>query len=481
MFFTQLALTLPNKEANMSLIILFILLLSYFLIATESFTKINKSAVAIFAGTVCWVLYISYGSDFVTAFHGAEYSSFLAGKAPSSSLVKQFIAQEVFIKYVGRACEIAAFLLATMTIVEILSNNGCFDFIAQLLQTRKSRQLLWIMSTVTLLISANLDNLTTSVMMLTMMHSVIPNRKQRMVFGAAIVLSANYGGALTVIGEPISLVLWNMEAVTATGYSMSLLLPCLVAWAVTVWMVGRMLPERIDHERIVMPYRGDDTRLNTWQRLTMLFVGFGGLWFIPSFHNITKLSPFLGALCVLSVLWIVDELMNHKLKNSDYMMMRRTPTALQYGTIQMILYVMGIMLVIGVVNETGVVEWIAAKTNYTWLDNICVVGSLTALMSTVLDNFVTAMSIFSFSDVLTADGVEAITDVINSSAALDSPFWTRIVYASVAGGNILCIGSLSGIALMKAERIHVGWYFRHIGLKALVGGLLGAAVFFIVS
>ena len=232
---------------------------------------------------------------------------------------------------------------------------------------------------------------------------------------------------------------------------MSLLLPCLVAWAVTVWMVGRMLPERIDHERIVMPYRGDDTRLNTWQRLTMLFVGFGGLWFIPSFHNITKLSPFLGALCVLSVLWIVDELMNHKLKNSDYMMMRRTPTALQYGTIQMILYVMGIMLVIGVVNETGVVEWIAAKTNYTWLDNICVVGSLTALMSTVLDNFVTAMSIFSFSDVLTADGVEAITDVINSSAALDSPFWTRIVYASVAGGNILCIGSLSGTGRAEAS------------------------------
>ena len=464
----------------MSLIILFILLVSYVLIATESFTKINKSAVAIFAGTVCWVPYISYGSDYVSSFHGAEYSGFLGGQAPSSSLVKQFIAQEIFIKYVGRACEIAVFLLATMTIVEILNNNGCFDFVTQLLQTRKSRRLLWIVSSVTFLISANLDNLTTSVMMLTMIHGVIPNRKQRMIFGAAVILSANYGGAVTVIGEPIGLVLWNMEYVTATGYSMTLLLPCIVAWVITIWLVGRMLPERIDHERIIMPYRGDDTRLKPWQRLTMLFVGFGGLWFIPSFHNITKLSPFLGALCVLSVLWIVDELMNHRLKSSDYMMMRRTPTALQYGTIQMILYVMGVMLVIGVVNETGVVAWIAEKMEYTTVSNICVVSGFTALMSTVLDNFVTAMSVFSFSDVFSPDGMVKLGDGITAASAVDADFWKIVVYASVVGGNILCIGSMSGIALMKSERIHVGWYLKNIGWKALLGGLLGGTLLMFV-
>ena len=183
-----------------------------------------------------------------------------------------------------------------MTIVEILNNNGCFDFISQLLRTRKSKKMIWTLSIVTFLISINLDNLTTTVMMLTIMHGIIPSRRQRMFYGAAVLLAANCGGALTVIGNPEGLVLWNMGAVTATSFPMSLLLPCLAAWLIPTYLIARQLPERVDTEWIVMPYRGDDTRLNVWQRLVMLFVGIGGLWFIPTFHNITKLSPFLGAL-----------------------------------------------------------------------------------------------------------------------------------------------------------------------------------------
>lgn len=156
-------------------------------------------------------------------------------------------------------------------------------------------------------------------MMLTIMHGIIPSRRQRMFYGSAILLSANCGGALTVIGNPEGLVLWNGGAVTATSYSMSLLLPCLATWLVPTYLISRSLPERVDTEWIVMPYRGDDTRLNVWQRLLMLFVGIGGLWFIPTFHNISKLSPFLGALCVLSVLWIVNEIFNRKLMNMDAM------------------------------------------------------------------------------------------------------------------------------------------------------------------
>lgn len=206
-----------------------------------------------------------------------------------------------------------------MTIVEILNNNGCFDFIRQLLRTRNSKRMIWTLSVVTFVISANLDNLTTTVMMLTIMHGIIPSRRQRMFYGSAILLSANCGGALTVIGNPEGLVLWNGGAVTATSYSMSLLLPCLATWLVPTYLISRSLPERVDTEWIVMPYRGDDTRLNVWQRLLMLFVGIGGLWFIPTFHNISKLSPFLGALCVLSVLWIVNEIFNRKLMNMDAM------------------------------------------------------------------------------------------------------------------------------------------------------------------
>ena len=182
----------------MTLVITAILILAYILIATENVTKVNRAAVAIFAGTVGWVLYICFGMDFVTSEHQTDYSRFLHMSAWShmgatSTSVKYFIARNIFLPYVGRAAEIVLFLLATMTIVEILNNNGCFDFIRQLLRTRSSKKMLWILSVVTFGISANLDNLTTTVMMLTIMHGIIPNRRQRMVYGGAILLAANCG------------------------------------------------------------------------------------------------------------------------------------------------------------------------------------------------------------------------------------------------------------------------------------------------
>lgn len=363
----------------MAFIIISIVLLGYFLIATEKLTNINKAAVAIFIGTVGWVLYICYGSDFVLKEHRVEYFNFLQGAASSSVAVKQFIAQNIFLKYVGRAAEIVLFLLATMSIVEILQNNGCFDFLLRLMRTRNSRRMLWTMAVITFIISANLDNLTTTVMMLTMMRQLVVNHRHRLIFGSAIVLAANCGGALTVIGDPTGLVLWNNGFVTATNFSMTLLLPCLVAWALPTWWIGRSLPSVVATERVVLPYRGDDTNLNIWQRVLMLVVGIGGLWFIPTFHNITKLSPFLGALCVLSVLWIVNEVVNRKLI-TDEMIHRRTPRVLQYGVIQMMLFVMGTILALAVVKETGVLAKLSGAVHLGPAD-VWVAGVLTGMVS----------------------------------------------------------------------------------------------------
>ena len=463
----------------MTLVILAILILAYVLIATENITKVNRAAVAIFAAAVGWVLYICFGMDFVTSEHSSDYSRYLNigmwnEVEPTSTNVKLFISRSIFVPYVGRAAEIVLFLLATMTIVEILNNNGCFDFVRQLLRTRSSKKMLWILSVVTFVISANLDNLTTTVMMLTLMHGVIPNRRQRMIYGSAILLAANCGGALTVIGNPEGLVLWNQGAVTATKYSCLMLLPCLAAWLVPTAMMQRMLPERVETEWIVMPFRGDDTRLNVWQRLVMLFVGIGGLWFIPTFHNITKLSPFLGALCVLSILWIVNEVFNRKLMNMDAMAERRTPRVLQYGIIQMILFVLGIMLAIGVVKETGAFADLNAflgsdlQHPSVWLH-----GVVAGLLSTVLDNFATAMNFFSLHDVvgLGDPNCDILTDY-NANGI----YWSVIAYCVMAGGNVLGIGTISGLALMKMEHMRVGWFFRNIGWKALLGGVIGLAI-----
>ena len=460
----------------MTLVILTILILACVLIATENVTKVNRAAVAIFAGTVGWVLYICFGMDFVTNVHSADYSHYLylTNLESTSTNVKYFISRHIFLPQVGRAAEIVLFLLATMTIVDILNNNGCFDFVRQLLRTRSSRKMLWTLAIVTFIISINLDNLTTTVLMLTIMHGIIPSRRQRMIFGSSILLAANCGGALTVIGNPEGLVLWNSGAVTATIFSLSLLLPCLAAWLIPTAMMQRMLPDRVETEWIAMPFRGDDTRLNVWQRLLMLLVGSGGLWFIPTFHNITKLSPFLGALCVLSILWIVNEIFNRKLMNMDAMVERRTPLVLQYGVIQMMLFVMGMMLAVGVVTETGAFDdltaWLGVSDEHpgVWLH-----GIVAGVLSTVLDNFATAMNFFSLHDVV---GLGDPQSALDSVYQTNGVYWQVIAYCVMAGGNVLGIGTISGLALMKMEHMHMGWYFRNIGWKALVGGVLGLAI-----
>lgn len=460
----------------MTLVIVSILIIGYVLISTGWMTNVNRAAVAVFMGTVGWVLYICYGTDFVLAQHPREYSDFLMGVAPNPENVKHFISQNIFLDYVGRGAEIALFLLATMSIVEILNNNGCFDFLTELLYTRSSKKMLWLISIVTFVISANLDNLTTTTMMLVIIHKILANRRQRMLYGSAVIIAANCGGALTVIGDPTGLVLWNIGAVDASDFSMYLALPCLVSMALPVWWLGRQLPERVETQGFAIPYRGDDTNLNRWQRMLMLFLGIGGLWFIPTFHSITKLSPFLGALCVLSLLWVVNEIFNRRLMDVDKMIQRRIPRVLQYGVIQMVLFVLGIMFAVGVVVETGAVSTLAQ-----WIDdnvhNVWILGIVSGFFGSVLDTFATSMSFVSLHPVVDVAnlGLWADSDYVGDFVR-NGVYWKIIAYCSAMGGNMLLIGSVSGLALMKMERIRLGWYLRNVGWICFVAWLIGLAI-----
>ncbi|MDD3387224.1 MAG: sodium:proton antiporter NhaD, partial [Prevotella sp.] len=374
-----------------------------------------------------------------------------------------FIANQLLLKYVGRASEIVLFLLAAHTIVEILDNNECFEFIRQMLRTRSSQKMLWLLGIVTLVISANLDNLTTTVMMLVIMRKLVPNRRQRLIYGSAIVVAANCGGAMTVIGSPAGLLLWNKGLLTASDFFLMMFIPCLLAWGIPTWWMGRELPSHVEADLGMLAYRGDDSRLQVWQRVLMLCLGIGGLWFVPTFHNITKLSPFLGALCVLGLLWVVNEIFNHKLMDMDSMSDRRVPKSLYYGGNQLIFYVLGMLLLLGVVVETGAVgdvwNFLQANAVPEWL-----LAVTAGVVSSVLDNFATAASFFA----------------LNPSTEINAPYWAMISYMSAVGGNVLIIGSIAGIALMRTEKIHIGWYFMHVGWKAMVGAAVGFGVLLLI-
>ena len=444
----------------MTAIIVTMLLLAYVLIATGHMTGVNKAAIAMFLGTVGWVVYVSWGEDFVMARHPQDYLQWLNGATADSETVKLYIYNNVFLGYVGKAAAIVMFLLATMSIVELLNNNGCFDFISEWIRTRNSKRLLWTITLATFILSANLDNLTTTTMMLVIMHNILQNSRQRMYVGSAIVLAANAGGCFTVIGDPTGLILWGDGAVTASHFSAYLALPALVAWIIPTILVNRELPDRLDTAWSPSPYRGDATRLNRWQRFVMLFLGIGGLWFIPTFHNITQLAPFLGALCVLAVLWVVNEAFNRNLIRSDQMVQHRIPMSLAYGSLQQVLFIMGIMLGMGVVTETGV--WSDVATWFdTYIHDVWLMGIGAGLLSSIVDTFTIAISNISLYQV-------GVGDVATNGA-----YWKVVAYATAIGGSLLCVGSVSGLALMRAEHVKLGWYINHFTPKVLLGWIIG--------
>ncbi len=464
------------RMESITLIILFALVAAYFAIGTSHLTNINKAAIAMFVCTLGWMLYISYGTDFVMSRHPREYFEFLGGGVHSGSSVKQFIYDSVFLKYVGKAASIVLFLMSTMAIVEILNSNGCFDFITSWIKTRSSRRLLWTITTVTFIISANLDTLTTMTMMLVIMRSIVQSRRQRMIIGSAIFIAATAGGCFTVIGDTTGLVLWGAGAVTASDFSLYLVMPVIVAFAVPTYLLGRSLPDTLDVDRYVMPYRGDDTNLKLWQRCVMLLFGIGGLWFIPTFMSITKLAPFLGAMCVLAVLWIVNEIFNRRLLAADQMVYRKVPRATQYGGNQMLLFVMAVVLGMGVIQEAGVFVFMSDWLDYN-VHNVWAMGAITGALSSVVDPFVMAMTNVSMYPVLDTAGLSHWLDAAYmGNFTQNGAYWKITSFATAMGSCLFCFASISGLALMKMEGMRIGWYFKNVTVKVLIGWLLGYAV-----
>lgn len=457
----------------MAVLLLCISIIGLILIATESVNRINKAAVAMFAGVVCWLLYIVYGSDFVAHEYAAEFQSFLSNYPHSGNGVKDFISRNLFFHYVVNAANIVFFLLATASIVEVLHNNGCFDFLPEWLKTRRPRKLMWMLAAFTFLLSANLDNLVTVVLMLSILHPMLPADRDRRIYGTVVVLAANAGGIVSVIGDVTSLKLWSHGLISPSVYFLRLILPVLAALAVMLLMLCRKLPARIEMPQWALPYRGDDTVLSRPQRLLLLLVGIGGLWFIPSFHRITHLPPFVGALCVLALLWMVNELCNRQLLGNDRMALRRLPVALQYANLQNILYFIGLTLMFGALAESGVLqtayEWTAARTG-----NVYLLGGAFTALSALFGTIPTLLGGVGIFDQTT---VTALTPLLQT----DGPFWTVLSYTTAMGGSMLLTGSVAGLLLMRMENITFSWWVRHILPKVFAGFLVGYLILMLVN
>ena len=466
----------------MTIVILCLVLFGYVLIAYEHLTHINKATIALFAAVVGWILFMCTGTDFVLKSHGPEFMSFTQGEPFDAETTKAFIASHVFVRYSADLCSIVLFLLATMNIVSVLNANGCFDFITDVVRTKDSRVLLWGLVGFTWLLSVNLDNFTTTVLMLMIMRRIVQQGRWRMWMGAAIVIAANCGGATSVIGDPTSLVVWTKGAVTPTDFTAALILPTLVATIIPTMLISRALPEHIDIVRPTTHYRGDQSTLSLWQKITMLVVGLGGLWFIPTFHRITLLPPFLGALCVLGVLWVMHEVMNHRRIKTNQPLFNAEDRQFQFAALQTVMYFVGVFMCVALLVETGVMASISGWCD-EWIHDIYIMSVAIGAISALLDNIalvLTAINIYPVAESITSLS-PTLSPEYAASFLQNGQYWHLIIYSGCVAGCLLPIGNVSGFTLMKAEDVSIAWYMRHIMLKVLLGWGVGLGVYFLVD
>lgn len=439
----------------MAIVIVSLAIIAYVLIACEYFTRINKTTIAIFTGVVAWMLYLTMDGD-----------------------NNQDVATHEFGEHVKYISSIVLYLLTTMNIVDVLSNNGCFSFVRDMVRSRSTNRLLWGFVGITFLISANFDNLTTAVLMLGVMHNVLQNSSQRQFVGAAVVIAACCGGSITVIGDVTSLMVWTRNAVTPSSFSFAMLAPALVGVAVPTLLIRRSLPDHLDLKTNRYNYHSDDASMPVWQRAVLMFIGFVGLWFVPSFHRITLLPPFLGSLCVLSVLWMLTEIFNRQsLQSESPMMIPGTNRRLHYEVVQMIMYFMGVALAVSVLKEIG-----AMKACGQWIDtnihDVYLFSGFIGLISALLDNICLVFSAISIYDVLPA--AEGIT-AYQSLFLQNGQYWHLVIISGCLGGCLLPIGNVTGYTLMKAEDASLRWYIRHISGKVLAGWIAAMLTYFIVQ
>ena len=452
----------------MTLIIVAVLAVGYVLMATEQTNHISRAAVAMICGVVAWLLYMLRGGTFLQLMHADDYNAFLAGDESSAHAVKEFVANHIVGGYITEACSVILFLIATNTIVEVLNNNGVFDPIAEWIRTRNSKKFLWVLTGLTFLISANIDNLTTVVLMLTIMNQIVRSHAQKVVYACAIMMAANLGGSVTVIGDMTSLVLWVRGVVTPSSFFLGLILPALCAMAVFNLCTSTLLHGKVEIHSFLDRYQGDDSPLAPWAKTLLLVVGIVGIWAIPTFHAETQLPPFLGALCVLALVWVVDGILNLERNGMDIVVRRNYVRDSEFISMKTILYFLVVSLGVGALKETGAINYISDLMT-TYIGNEYIYASVLGLLSSVVDNVPLMLIGLNSFDLDTVNAASAF--------ALNGSYWQLLSLCSALGGSLLMIGSLGGQQAMETENVRMIWYIRHFLWRVFVAWAVALAVF----
>ncbi len=416
----------------MESLILGIFLIGYLAISLEHPLQINKAASALLTGVLCWTCYVAFIPDPHSATHHLN-------------------------EHLSEISSILFFLLGAMTIVELIDAHDGFDLITSKIQTRNKVTLLWIVGVVTFVLSAVLDNLTTTIVMVSLMRKILAVKEERLFFAGIIVIAANAGGAWSPIGDVTTTMLWVGNQITTSGIIAKTLLPslvCLVApLAILTFSMQGQLEDQVQMKK--------HPRTSAFEKNLIFGLGVCGLLFVPVFKVLTHLPPFMGMLFSLGVLWVITELLHSKKDTSDKSNLS-VLYALRKIDTSSVLFFLGILTAVSCLETTGQLNQLAAWLDKNIGNNQLIVLAI-GLLSSILDN------------VPLVAGVQGMYSM--AQFPIDHDFWSFLAYAAGTGGSCLIIGSAAGVAAMGIEDINFLWYLRKISWLALVGYFAGAAAF----
>jgi len=431
------------------MIIVAVFVIGYFFIAIESLTKINKAATALLMFVACWTLFM------------LDPGSYIAGIAGDNVAQK---VGEVIEHHLGSTSTTLFFLMGAMTIVELVDQNGGFNFVRDAVKTSSKRKLLWRIAFMTFFLSAILDNLTTSIVMIMILRKLVADHKDRIVYASLVIIAANAGGAFSPIGDVTTIMLWNKGVITAVGVIKELLIPSLVSLIIPAYVLSLSLKGKMTVPEKTHTAQDAAHVFSAGQRKTVFFLGVGGLIFVPIFKSITHLPPFVGILLVLGVLWTVTEVFYSHLKEAEEKgaMQKRVTNMLSRIDMSTILFFLGILMAVACLETIGVLTMLGEGLNETFNGNHYLVTGIIGVLSSIVDNVPLVAGCMGMYPVSAAGDM-----------AVDGIFWQLLAYCAGVGGSMLIIGSAAGVVVMGLEKITFGWYMRHISWVAFLGYLAG--------
>ncbi|QJW88889.1 sodium:proton antiporter NhaD [Spirosoma taeanense] len=418
---------------TLTLIILFTV--GYTLITLEHPIKVNKTATALITGVVCWVVYAMMG--------------------PTAEEVGHHLGE-----HLSDIAEILFFLLGAMTVVELIDAHDGFTLITDRIASRNTRTLLWIISLLAFFMSALLDNLTTAIVMTSVLRKLVRNAEQRRIMAGMVIVAANAGGAWSPIGDVTTTMLWIGGQITTVRIISSLIVPSLVSLLVPLAILTMLYKpeEQAATLGISRPYVTPTARR---ERRTMLAIGLGGMLFVPIFKTVTHLPPYMGMMLVLGLIWVASELL-HSDKDEAERQKFTAAYALSRIDASSVLFFLGILLAVSSLEATGVLRALAESLSQS-VGNLDVIVLLIGLASAVVDNVPIVAAAMGMYDLATYP--------------VDSKLWEFLAYCAGTGGSILVIGSAAGVAVMGMERLDFGWYLVRISWLALIGYVAGALTY----